>query len=139
MGGGFRQRAEGDPLLVAELQLRRQPRAVRTHDALLTPAPRTHLVVSSPARSVVVALVGDGPRCRGQRASQPTACSANTPSSGPWLSITRGQSLDAARVHVPGASVGGGAFVDEFAVVFGEGGDDAGEHPPGWGCSSRCL
>jgi len=59
------------------------------------------------------------------------------------LSITRGQSLDAARVHVPGASVGGGAFVDEFAFVFvfvfGEGGDDTGEHPPGWGCSSRCL
>jgi len=29
---------------------------------------------------------------------------------------------------VPG---GGGAFVDEFAFVFGEGGEDAGEHPTG--------
>jgi len=44
-----------------------------------------------------------------------------------------GWSAGVAAAQACGCSGGGGAFVDEFAFVLGEGGEDAGEHPPGGG------
>ena len=51
-----------------------------------------------------------------------------------WTGVRpAGRPAGVAPAQPGGCSGGGGAFVDEFAFVLGEGGEDAGEHPPGGG------